>query len=472
MPDIISVSELTRCVREVLEGEFPLVWVRGQAGTVSRPGSGHIYFTLKDDGASLNVVWFRSNQAGRHSCRPEELCVGQDLVVAGRLSVYPARGSYQLVAELVQDQGVGRLHLQFEALKSKLSGLGYFDAERKRALPESPLRVGVITAPSGAALRDFLRISADRGLPCTIRIYPSLVQGEGAEDGVACAMEQAHLDEWAEVLVLIRGGGSLEDLWTFNTETVARAVFHSEIPVLAGIGHETDLTIADLTADVRAATPSHAAQLLWPERLSWIQRVDELEMALNRAWNEYADKRWNVLRELERGLTWLSPERHLDRLQERFTRAAAGLASSGERFLNARLREAENLCGRLRSTAPVHKWSGDEQRLRSLRDRFAAQASQFLRERESRLELLASRLESADPLAPLARGYCLVRVEADKTLLRSARQVEPGERLDVRTGQGCVLARVEEAGERTEAASDSEAVSQSGGPSGHEPRHR
>jgi exodeoxyribonuclease VII large subunit len=279
---VYTVRELTRAVKEVLEGQFPFLWVKGQVTNLSRPGSGHIYFALRDEDAVLNVVWFRSSQSVPSCLKPERIAQGMEVVCAGRMAVYPPRGGYQLIAELIQEEGVGRLHLEVEALKKKLAALGYFDPSRKRELPARVSRVAVVTAPTGAAIRDFLCLSRERGVAGAIRIYPARVQGEDAPGDIAAAMDRACRDGWAEVLVLIRGGGSLEDLWAFNTESVARAVHDSTLPVVCGVGHEIDISIADLVADVRASTPSHAAQLIWPERSTLLQAVDDMELALVR----------------------------------------------------------------------------------------------------------------------------------------------------------------------------------------------
>jgi exodeoxyribonuclease VII large subunit len=317
VPHVYTVRELTRAVREVLEGQFPFLWVKGQVTNLSRPGSGHIYFALRDEDSILNVVWFRSSQTVPSALSAERIGQGMEVVCAGRLVVYPPRGGYQLVAELIQEEGVGRLHLELEALKKKLSGLGYFDPSRKRPLPARVSRVAAVTAPTGAAIRDFLCLSCDRGIAGTIRIYPTRVQGEDAPAEIAAAMDRACRDGWAEVLVLIRGGGSLEDLWAFNTEIVANAVFESTLPVVCGVGHEIDTSIADLVADVRAATPSHAAQLLWPERTTLLQTVDDLELALTRSIDRHLEQAAGRLRAMSQALSWLSPARRLERMVER-----------------------------------------------------------------------------------------------------------------------------------------------------------
>lgn len=307
MSAIFSVSELTRSVKNLLEAEFPFVWVRGQVTNLARPASGHIYFTLTDGDAALSVVWFKSSQS---SAKPVQQGVekvnpltgeveeeeggtalagnaiedGMEILCAGRLNVYEPRGQYQLVAELVQGQGVGDLAVAFEALKKKLSEKGYFEADRKIAIPRNPKRVAVVTSPSGAAIRDFLRIANTRGTGSEIRIYPSLVQGDRAPEQIASALDQADTDDWAEVAVLIRGGGSLEDLWAFNTEPVADAIFRARLPVITGVGHEPDVSIADFVADKRAATPSHVAQELWPRREMLAQQLDDLEISLTRSY--------------------------------------------------------------------------------------------------------------------------------------------------------------------------------------------
>ncbi len=370
MSHIVSVTDLTQALKDVLEAEFPFVWVRGQVTNLARPASGHLYFTLSDAGAALPVVWFKNSQGRGGSSRnmgkggakadaidtadttdsvdrvdridridpltgevlepgrdvAASLADGQEVLVAGRVSVYAARGAYQLVAELVQPSGVSDLALAFEALKRTLEARGWFDEARKKPIPESPLRVALVTSGQGAAVRDFLRLAEARGAGAALRIYPTLVQGEAARAQIAAALDAANADTWpgggkvdggkAEVIVLIRGGGSLEDLWAFNTEIVAEAMVRSAIPVVTGVGHEPDVTIADFVADKRFSTPSAVAAGLWPLRADLMQAVDGLEADLKRAFSALLERKQARLAELRRGLAWLSPVQRLARLDE------------------------------------------------------------------------------------------------------------------------------------------------------------
>lgn len=343
---IFSVTDITRAVKDVLEAEFPFIWVKGQVTNLARPASGHIYFTLTDGDAGLSVVWFKGNQRGGgdgESVNPLtgevesggklELEDGMEILCAGHMNVYPPRGVYQLVAELVQEQGVGDLKLAFEAMKRKLAEKGYFDEDRKMEIPPSPKRVAVVTAPAGAAVQDFLKIAEGRGTGAEIRIYPTLVQGDLAPAQIAAALDQVGEDGWAEVAVLIRGGGSLEDLWAFNTEPVADAIFRSTVPVVCGVGHEVDFSIADYVADKRVATPSHAAQELWPRRETMMQAVDELETGLVRSFENFLDLRDSRLETLKKGLTWLSPARRIERLLASFDEEGDRLELAADRFI-------------------------------------------------------------------------------------------------------------------------------------------
>lgn len=456
---IFTVEELTLAVKDVLEAQFPFVWVKGQVSNLARPASGHVYFSLKDGGAVLNVVWFKSSQPplpalGRERINPltgevdeaglgaDSLKEGQEVLCAGRLNVYPPRGSYQLVAELVQDQGVGRLHLAFEAMKRKLLAKGYFDESVKKPIPYGPSRVAVVTALKGAALQDFLRIAEERGTGSEIRVHPCLVQGERAAKEIAAALDEINRGGWAEVIVLIRGGGSIEDLWSFNTEEVAEAVHRSRIPVLAGIGHEVDTTIADLTADRRVATPSHTAQVLWPERSVLRQRVDEFELGLTRAYVRFLELRERDLSGLRRGLTWFSPCKRVERdgerlgdLMRRISRSAAGRETLAREQLTRTL-------GRLQHAFGPHRVETAAGELRLLRSRLEQAGGALLGARERELESLASRLGSLDPEAVLERGYCMVREHDTGTFLRSVADVRRGARVDVRLRDGELEAEV------------------------------
>ncbi|WP_320170874.1 exodeoxyribonuclease VII large subunit [Maridesulfovibrio sp.] len=453
---IFTVSDITRAVKDVLETEFPFIWVRGQVTNLSRPASGHIYFTLTDGDAGLSVVWFKGNQrqgtadaenvnplTGEvESGKPLVLEDGMEILCAGHMNVYPPRGVYQLVAELVQEQGVGDLKLAFEAMKRRLAEKGYFDEDRKMEIPRSPGRVAVVTAPSGAAVRDFLKIAESRGTGAEIRIYPTLVQGDLAPEQIADALDRVGEDDWAEVVVLIRGGGSLEDLWAFNTEQVADAIFRSVVPVVCGVGHEVDVSIADYVADKRVATPSHAAQELWPRRVVLVQAVDELELALRRSYGNFLAARQTRLETLTKGLTWLSPAGRIGRLSEAFTEEGLRLGRAVERFLSSRSGEFQSFSRRLERSSGLEKIARMEQTLSVLEGRLERAAVNFWNARNNELENAVNALRILDPEGPLERGYSLVTVEKSGRFLRSPGEVGPGDALRVRVKTGEVRAVV------------------------------
>jgi exodeoxyribonuclease VII large subunit len=466
MSHILAVSDLTRALKDVLEAEFPFVWVRGQVTNLARPASGHLYFTLSDAEAQLAVVWFKGSQGrggksdpGQEKIDPltgevlepgldvaSTISDGQEVLVAGRISVYAPRGNYQLIAELVQPAGVSGLAEAFEALKRKLADQGLFDEARKRPIPPSPARVALITSPQGAAVRDFLRLAEGRGTGAQIRIYPTLVQGDAAAGQIAAQLDAASKDGWAEVIALVRGGGSLEDLWAFNTEPVAEAMARSALPVVTGVGHEPDVTIADYVADKRFSTPSAVATGLWPLRADLMQTVDGLEASLARAFGAVMGRRERQVAELSRALAWLSPAKRVERLDQGWREASQRLLGAGERYFEARSQDAAGtLRGLLRAFGPaaVDATAGQ---VRALAERLRLAMDLRLTDVSRRTEVLAAQLSGLDPEAPLSRGYSLVHVLDKKgapgRLLRAAAEVSPGDRLRVRTGAGDVAATV------------------------------
>ncbi|SOB59709.1 Exodeoxyribonuclease 7 large subunit [Pseudodesulfovibrio profundus] len=467
MSAIFTVSELTRSVKNLLEAEFPFVWVRGEISNLSRPASGHIYFTLTDGNASLSVVWFKSAQTSGETISHGEERInpltgeveeqsgatgltgttiedGMEVLCAGRLNVYEPRGQYQLVAELVQDQGVGDLAIAFEALKRKLAEKGYFDEDRKLTLPENPKRVAVVTSSSGAAIRDFLRLADTRGTGAQIRIYPSLVQGDQAPKRIAKALDQADEDGWAEVIVLIRGGGSLEDLWAFNTEPVADAIYRARLPVISGIGHEPDVTIADFVADKRAATPSHAAQELWPRREQLAQKIDDLEMRLTRRYAEWLLGKGAAFEQLRKALIWLSPERKLERMQDRFGHLIGRLEAAGQTQVDRKLREMTGTVQRLHRAHGPRVVRQTASRTASLVERLTQAMNRHQDIKERNFELMQTTLAGLDPQAPLDRGYSLVRIDRTGDFLRDPKEVTAGDTLAITVRDGSVSAVVTE----------------------------
>lgn len=472
MDNILSVRELTERLRRMVEQRFPFVWVRGETTNLSRPSSGHLYFSLREGADLLNCVWFRGQQRESESFDPltgevweggprpgiaATLENGREIICAGRLSVYGPRGGHQLIVELAQETGQGLLAAALEELKRKLAARGYFDQSRKRPLPACPERVALVTAPTGAAVRDFIRISSERGLGSSIRIYPSPVQGDDAPPLLAEAIGQANAEAWADLIVLIRGGGSLQDLWAFNDERVARAIFESRLPVLTGVGHEIDHSIADFVADRSAATPSHAAQMLWPERSVYAQRVDDAESLLEEAMRRKFGRLTLRLTQELRALTLLSPARRLQRQRERLEDMLRRLDSGWNlRLAEARRRaerQEERLC-RHGGGAPLETRARGLAALSARLDGAAAAAfsrsrrdaenlcfrldrlfPSLLSEHGHALELLALKLKGVNPLAPLERGYALARTR-DGHVVKSIHELAPGQRIRMELRDG------------------------------------
>ncbi len=445
MARIFKVSELTAAIREVVEMHFPFVWVRGQVSNLSRPGSGHIYFTLKDDQAGLQVVWFKNTQPASRRLNLDpavSLGNGQEVICAGRIGVYPPRGTYQLIAELVQEQGPGDLFLAFEALKARLQEKGYFDPGRKKEIPFNPDRVGIVTAPTGAALQDFMRVAEDMGLGAEILVYPSLVQGDRAPADLARAISRACREGRAQVLVLLRGGGSLEDLWAFNSEEVAKAVFDSEIPVITGIGHEVDTTIADLVADMRAATPSHVPQHLWEQRNDLRVRVDEHEIRLAKTYERFLQDRKEQLDNIAKALSWLSPEKQLQRREESLNALEQTLHRQAGAFLDMHQRSVHDLEARIQSRFGPDFWRIRRQELVFWQEKLKSLSQSLVQDKAHQLNFIREKLASLDPYGPLKRGYSLVTVERTGRFLRSVNDVLADDELEITVIDGQIKSRV------------------------------
>lgn len=452
---ILTVRDLTLIVKDLLESSFPVVRVRGQVTNLSRPGSGHVYFSIKDEEATLSVVWFKAapgfgggfSLAGLYGQAGllDRLALknGQEVVCTGRINVYPPRGQYQLVADVVEDAGLGRLFLEFERLKKRLAGLGYFDLERKRPLPSFPVCIGLITSRSGAAIRDFLRIVAESGFACQIRIYPAPVQGKDAPELLARAIKLANSQDFAQVLVLIRGGGSLEDLWAFNSEEVVRAVYESTIPVLTGIGHEVDTSLADLAADVRAATPTHAAALLWPDRAGLLQQIDDLETTLRNKYFFWRASLEQTLASLGKTLALFSPQQIMARLSENLDNLRHRVVLSGRDMLGqcGQALEQAELALRLCPVRPLI--TRQTEKLDDLSRRLRLAGQSFITARQYSLETQTLRLTGLDPDGPLQRGYTLVYIPGRRMYLRDPDDVQHGMSLEIQTNNGTVKARVE-----------------------------
>jgi exodeoxyribonuclease VII large subunit len=481
--DVYSVSRLNREVRMVLERGFGMIWLEGELSNFSRPSSGHWYFSLKDAGAQVRCAMFRQrNMSCAFTARD-----GQKVLVRARIGLYEPRGEFQLLVEHMEDAGLGALRRRFDELAAKLAAEGLFAPERKRSLPALPKRIGVVTSPTGAALRDILHVLARRFAAVPVLIYPVAVQGAQAAAEIAAAIELAGKRAECDVLIVARGGGSLEDLWAFNDERLARVIAASSIPVISGVGHEIDFTIADFAADVRAPTPSAAAELAVPDALEWLSAVGRLGSRLERCMRRGLEGRGERLRWLDRRAALVSPRarfaqraQRLDEFDERMRRALrrrlqshrerlqwlqgrATFVSPAARLAQQSLR-VENIAQRilraLRHTLGARRtrFTSNERRLwqtsplarvrdvamehTALLARLRGAGLESVRRRRDRLQLLERTLQAVSPLATLERGYAIVQNERGE-ILRDAADAPAGTLIEARLAKGRIRAKVQ-----------------------------
>jgi exodeoxyribonuclease VII large subunit len=435
---IWPVRELVGQVRELIEQEFGDVWVEGEISNYRPAPSGHVYFTLKDAEAQLPIVLFR-RQAVLLRFRPED---GLHVLVRGRVSVYEQRGQMQLVAETMEPVGAGSLQLAFEQLKERLKAEGLFDAARKRPLPAFPRTVGIVTSPTGAVIRDFLNIVARRHAGLSVLLVPVSVQGDQASAEIEAAIAELNASLLVDVIVLARGGGSLEDLAAFNSERVARAIAASGLPVVAAIGHETDFTIADFAADLRAPTPSAAAELITEAQHKIAEHLANQSHRLDRA------ARFQLLQARQR-LTRLPVSRAESRISTLMHRLAQRLDDFSFRMeatLSAGLRQRQTRVADLSATVlrhdPRQALAHAREHLQACRTRLDLTVERMLHARQASLCALDARLHSLSPLAVLDRGYALV-LSAEGSLIRSSGQITSGDRLTTRLSDGAFTSHVE-----------------------------
>jgi exodeoxyribonuclease VII large subunit len=435
--NVYSVTRLNQEARDLLELAFPSLWVEGEVSNLARPPSGHLYFTLKDAASQVRCAMFRN--AGRLLRTPPR--DGQKVLVRARPSLYTARGDFQLLVEYLEDYGAGDLRRAFEQLKQRLLAEGLFDPARKRPLPAFPRRLGVITSPSGAAVRDIVQVLGRRFPSLPVLVYPVPVQGADAAPAIAEAIRLAAERAECDVLILARGGGSIEDLQPFNEEVVARAIAACPIPLVTGIGHEIDFTIADFAADVRAPTPSAAAETVSPDRDTWRQRLDRvagrLSAAVRRRLERARERAEWLLRRLphpRRGL--LDRAQRIDGLSLRLA-AAAGAAVSQRRM------RLVQLGARLERQGPRDRLAALGARNRHLAQRLELAWANRLEHRRARLAILGRALDAVGPLATLRRGYAIVTRADDGSVITSATQVCEGDQVRARLANGELISRVE-----------------------------
>ena len=436
--NILTPTQLNTLARSLLEDAFPVVVVEGELCNLSRPASGHLYFGLKDARAQVRCALFKPKSQWLNF-QPRE---GLRVLARGRLTLYEARGDYQLILDALEEAGEGALRRAFEELKARLQAEGLFDADRKRPLPAYVRRLGVITSPSGAAVRDVLSVLARRFPLLEVDVLPVPVQGEAATAQIRAMLQRAATSGRYDVLLLARGGGSLEDLWAFNDEALARAIAASAVPVVSAIGHETDFTLADFAADLRAPTPSVAAELIVPNAVDLSTRVrglhqrmqtlhlHRLRTAMQRA--DRASLRLNAQR----------PQARLDALRLRQREAARRLAAAWrtrDERLRARLRHADAV---LRATQPRRRLSLLRERLATLGLRPQAAIARHLQRDALRLRALARSLEAVSPLATVARGYAILQHD-DGRVVRRTGDANAGDALDARLSDGKLRVRVE-----------------------------
>ncbi len=437
--DVYTVTRLNQTARKLLESGLARIWLEGELSNIARPSSGHLYFTLKDSKAQIRGAMFRNrNQLLRF--RPGE---GMQVLVRAKVSLYEPRGDYQLIAESMQEAGDGALQRAFDALKLKLEQQGLFAAESKLPLPTLPTRIGVITSPSGAAIRDVLSVLKRRFPAIPVLIYPVPVQGKDAGREIARMIDTASQRRDCDVLILTRGGGSLEDLWAFNEEVVAHALHDCRLPVVSAIGHEVDFTIADFVADQRAPTPSAAAELVSPDQSEWLAQLRTLQLRSTRHLQQQLLDARKQLNWLTQRLQFRHPGQYLRQQAQRLDE----LEQRSRLVIQSHFNKLQSLLNvetaALKQAAPSVRISRSELQLQVLTQRLRTIIGAGLQTRQRQLAVACKSLDTISPLATLERGYAIVTRQADKHVLHSANSVSAGEQVTARLADGQLLCTVD-----------------------------
>ncbi|MBV2092669.1 MAG: exodeoxyribonuclease VII large subunit [Candidatus Thiodiazotropha sp. (ex Ctena orbiculata)] len=436
--EIFSVSRLVRETRAVLEASFPLLWVSGEISNLAQPASGHIYFSLKDEAAQVRCAMFRMKRQ-RLRFQPEN---GQQVLIRAKVSLYEARGEFQLIAEHMEPAGEGALRFAFEQLKQKLAAEGLFDTEQKKPIPVPPKQLGLITSPSGAAVRDLLSVLKRRFPALPVIIYPVQVQGEDAARQIVQMLKLAERRQECDLLILSRGGGSLEDLQAFNEEQVARAIHQLSIPLVTGIGHEIDFTIADFVADRRAATPSAAAELVTPDQLEWQQRLHAVTRRLKQNQQQRLQQLQQHFSALLKRLQIQHPKRRLQQQAQRLDELSDRLSRQFHFNLLQKHQRIDRLHTRLARQTPEQRLKRLMQQTTSLEQRLQRAVTQRLNREQTRFTQLGRDLHNLSPLNTLGRGYAIVSSPTTNAIITDAAEVELGDELQARLHKGSLICQV------------------------------
>jgi exodeoxyribonuclease VII large subunit len=434
---ILTVSQLTSEIKDILESTFDEVWVEGEISNLRRPPSGHLYFTLKDDKSQIRGVLFKMQSRYLRF----ELEDGQHVICWGRVGIYEKRGEYQLILDYVEPKGIGSLQLAFEQLKGRLAEEGLFDEERKRPLPMLPQRIGIVTSPTGAVIRDMLHILRRRFENIEVVLYPVKVQGAGAADEIAQGI--GYLGEQGEVDLIIvgRGGGSIEDLWAFNEEVVARAIFASPVPIISAVGHETDFTIADFVADVRAPTPSAAAEIAVREKGDLLRMLGDRMTRMGREMAHFLARSRDQVIGVQGKIR--DPRRRIEENRLRLDECWGRLATTVQRTWRENRERAARVLQILLAQDPLHEIRSLREGLTQLNKRLQGGTATLVDSKRKGWEKEVARLDAMSPLAILQRGYSITRRLPDGLILREADEVEMNGQVSVRLHRGELICRVE-----------------------------
>ena len=433
---IYTVSDLTADIKVIIEDKFPFVWICGEISNFRVPASGHFYFTLKDDNAQINVVMFRRQNRNLRFV-PED---GMSVTGLGRVSVYEPRGAYQIIFEYLEPEGTGAIQLAYEQLKARLVEEGLFDEKHKKPLPYLPQKISVITSPTGAVVHDILKIINRRFSNVHIEIIPVKVQGDGAEDEIVTALKLLNARDDSDIAIIARGGGSFEDFHAFNSEVVARSIFESEIPIISAVGHETDFSIADFVSDLRAPTPSAAAELVIPLKSDLVKRCAELSMTLRNRFFRYIEYLQILLKEITNRL--FDPTKKIEDLMLRTDDMFARLIRS---YKNRDFQWRERLewrVERLNANNPLIHINKLNEELAQEYDNLLIYLKISLNEKHFLLRELTSRLNALSPNAILARGYSIARTIPDAVVVRDPQEVSIGQDLEVLVAKGSIICSV------------------------------